>query len=127
MTKQIILIILLSVVTILFQEQLSHVLDSVVFVHNRIAEALRLIFADDNVGRLIQDMIALLLIPVICGLLVASVFWLIKRAQMPHIMAIIWVVWLVLLVTMIAQNTPMSAPMTQRTSHPTVSVLSTYQ
>src|SRR3990167_10236381 len=118
MTKQIILIILLSVVTILFQEQLSHVLDSVVFVHNRIAEALRLIFADDNVGRLIQDMIALLLIPVICGLLVASVFWLIKRAQMPHIMAVIWVVWLVLLVTMIAQSPPTTARMAERASQP---------
>jgi hypothetical protein len=104
MAKHIVLIILLSVGTIIFKTELSHVLDSVVYVHNQIAQALHLIFSDDNVGRLLQDIFALLLIPLVCGIVLGTVFWLIKRSQMPNMMAVVWVVWLVLLVTMIAQD-----------------------
>lgn len=104
MAKQIILITLLSIATILFREQLVFILDGVVYAHNHIAKALHLVFADDEIGRLIQEMIALLIIPVICGVIIASIFWLIKRAKMPHIMPVIWVVWLVLLITMLGQK-----------------------
>lgn len=121
MVKQIILISLLSIATIMFREHLAYSLDYVVFLHNRIAEALHLVFADDNVGRLIQDMIALLFIPVVCGLLLASMFWLVKRTKMPHVMTVIWVVWLVLLVTMLAQNPTQnsnaSRPLAQSSHH----------
>lgn len=115
MIKQIVLIILLTVVAILFKDQLSQVLDSIVYVHNYIANLLHIIFSDDNVGLLIQDMIALLLIPIVCGLVVASVYWLIKRGKMPHTATVIWVVWLILLVTMVAQNSIVTTKMARQT------------
>lgn len=104
MLKQTILIMILSAVTIVFKTQLGELLDGIVYLHNYIAGALHVVFSDDQVGSIIQDMIALLLIPLFCGIVVASVFWLVKRAQMPHIMAVIWIVWLVLLVTMVSQS-----------------------
>lgn len=104
MLKQVILVILLSVLSIMFKSQLSHALDAVVGFHNLLASKLHIIFSDDEVGLLIQDMIALLLIPLLFGGVVTASFWLFKRSSMPHMMGVFWVLWLVLVVTMIAQD-----------------------
>lgn len=104
MIKQIILIILLSACAIFFKTQLSHILDGLIYVHNYIAVSLHMIFSDDAVGRLIQDMVSLLIIPLVGGLLVAMVFWMFKREAMPHTLSLVWVVWLILVITMIAQT-----------------------
>jgi hypothetical protein len=63
-----------------------------------------MVFSEGATGRLIQNLISLLIIPAICGFIVGIVFWLIKREAMPHIMAVVWVLWLILLVTMLAQT-----------------------
>ncbi len=104
MIKQFVLILLLSAAGIFFKTQLVHVLDSVVVLHNYIARTLHTIFSDDKVGRLIQDMVSLLILPLFAGLVIATVFWLIKRSAMPHTMGVIWVFWLVLFTTMLAQS-----------------------
>ena len=104
MFKQFVLIILLSFVGIFFGQEIGHLLDGLIYLHNYIARTLRLIFSDDNVGQVIQDMVSLLVIPVFTGFLVAAVFWLIKRVAMPHIMAVIWVLWLILLTTIVVQT-----------------------
>lgn len=104
MVKQIILIILLSAAAIFFKTQLSHMLDGLIYIHNFIAISLHMIFSDDAVGRLIQDMISLLLIPFVGGVLMVAVFWMFKREAMPHTLALVWVVWLILVITMIAQT-----------------------
>lgn len=104
MVKQVILIVLLSLVAIFFRSEISHLLNAVVYAHNAVAKLLHFIFSDDTVGKLIQNVIALLFLPFVAGLIVALIFWLVKRATMPHIMAVVWVLWLVLLITMLAQT-----------------------
>ncbi len=104
MLKQIILIIVLSLIAIFFRVEISHVLNALVYVHNEVSHLLHMIFAEGATGRVIQNLIALLIIPFICGALVGLVFWLVKRATMPHIMAVVWGLWLILLVTMLAQT-----------------------
>lgn len=104
MFKQGVLMVLLSLGAILFKSELAHILDGFVSIHNSVAQFLHVIFADDKVGQLIQDLISLLLIPSVLGLVVALGFWLIKRSLMPNIMMVIWVMWLVLSVTMVAQS-----------------------
>lgn len=104
MAKQVILIVLISVVAILFQTELSHLLDILVMIHNFIGRQLHVIFSDDTVGSMIQNLISLLILPCLGGAVVASVFWLVKRVAMPHIMGVVWVMWLVLLTTMVAQT-----------------------
>lgn len=104
MVKQIILILGVSVAAILFKDQLSQALDAVVYAHNYVAKSLHFIFSDDQAGSVIQDLIALLVIPLICGLLAAIIFWATKRTEKMQFMPVIWVVWLVLMVTMVAQN-----------------------
>ncbi len=104
MAKQSIALVVLSLLAVVFMSQLNHVLDVLVGIHNHIAKGLHFIFADDKVGLVIQDMIALLLIPLISGFALTLSYWLAKRSQMPYMMTVVWVVWLVLLTTMIAQN-----------------------
>jgi len=104
MFKQVLVILAVTIATIFFKNQLSHVLDILVSAHNYVGQKLHLIFADDKIGRIIQDMLALLLIPILCGLLVAAIFWLMKRGAMPQVMMVVWSVWLVLLVAMVAHN-----------------------
>lgn len=118
MIKQIILIILLSVVAIFFHHQLSHVLNGLVYAHHYITKALQTIFSEGHTARLIQEIISLLILPFLGGLIVAIIFWMSKRSAMPYAMAVIWILWLVLLVTMVAQNTPMvtGAPLEQKQS-----------
>lgn len=116
MIKQFILIVLFSFAAIIFRTQLHHALGSLIYVHNYIAQALHMVFSDDNAGRLIQDIISLLLIPVLAGLIVAMMFLLFKREAMAHSMAVIWVVWLVLLVTMITNGVSMNEKRTQSAS-----------
>lgn len=104
MIKHVILIIVFSVVAVVFRTQLSHILDGLIYVHNYIAMGLHMIFSDATWGRLLQDVISLLLIPFVAGIIVATAFWLVKHFAMPHIAAVIWVLWLILLTTMVAQT-----------------------
>lgn len=104
MVKQILLIILLSVCSLFFRVELGHVLDAIVLLHNKIYQLLHVIFSDGSVGSIIQNLISLLILPCLGGLIVALVFWLVKRSAMPHVMAVVWILWLMLLVTMIAQT-----------------------
>jgi xanthosine utilization system XapX-like protein len=104
MLKQVILIVVLSLIAIFFRVELSHLLNALVYVHNQVSHLLHMIFAEGATGRVIQNLISLLIIPFVCGLIVGVVFWLVKREAMPHIMAVVWVLWLILLITMLAQT-----------------------
>lgn len=66
---------------IFFRTELSHILDGLIYVHNYIVRMIYMIFFDDAViffddaaGRLIQNMIALLIIPLLASFIIASVF-----------------------------------------------------
>jgi hypothetical protein len=103
--KQIMVLLGLTFAAIVFRSQLSHVLNSMILVHNWVASHLHQIFSDDHLGRIIQNMIALLIIPGVVGLMLAVTFLLIRKtAALSHVMIVIWMVWTVLLVTMVAQT-----------------------
>ena len=103
MLKQGLLLVLFSTAAIFFKRQLGQFLHGLLFVHNQLASILAVVFSGDATGRLIQSILALIIIPIIAGLIAILIFWLVKRIAMPHMMATIWVVWTVLLVTMLAQ------------------------
>lgn len=104
MLKQVILIVALSLIAIFFRIEISHMLNALVYVHNWFSHLLHMIFAEGTIGRLLQNLISLLIIPFACGGILGVVFLLIKREAMPHITAVIWIIWLILLVTMLAQT-----------------------
>lgn len=103
MLKHILLLVGLSVAAVFFKGQLVHVLHGLLDIHDRIANGLGIIFSGDEVGRILQAVIALLLIPIVLGVVIAIAHWFIKQAHFPHTMTVIWVSWTILLVTMLSQ------------------------
>jgi len=103
MLKHTILIIVVSILAMFFQTELGHALRYLLMFHDKIADVLGSIFSNAPAGRMLQETIALVIIPVIAGAIAAVIFWLIKRHEMPHINAAVWFVWTVLLVAMLAQ------------------------
>lgn len=103
MAKHLLFLVGFSIAAVFFKGQLVHVLHGLLAVHDRIANGLGVIFSGDAVGRILQSVIALLLIPIVVGAILAVAHWFLKQAHFPHTMTVIWVVWTVLLVTMLSQ------------------------
>ena len=81
MYKQCILIFILTIVAVFIQDQLEHVIALLLSLHNLIAKDLMFFFSGRPLGRVIQGVIALLLIPFVAGGLAALGFWYIQKAS----------------------------------------------
>ena len=103
MFKQLILLIVASVIVVIFQSDIVHGLNILVTAHNKEASSLAGIFSGDHTGRMIQGVIAVVLLPVGVGAVLSGGYWLIKKEMMPHTLTVVWVLWTILLTTLIAQ------------------------
>ena len=103
MLKHILLLVGCSIAAVFLKGQLVHVLHALLAIHDRIANGLGIIFSGDEVGRVLQSVIALLLIPIVLGVVVALAHWILKQMHFPHTMTVIWITWTILLVTMLSQ------------------------
>lgn len=103
MLKSAIVLIIVSVLTMFFQTELTHVLHYIVKVHDSIADALAVVFSNAPAGRVIQETIALIIIPVIIGAAAALIWLMIKRNEMPHLIGTVWIIWTILLVAVLVQ------------------------
>ncbi len=105
MAKQLIMLVLLTTAAIFFNSELSLLLDALVYAYSAITQALKIAFSEGDIGLFIQNALAILVIPILCGLIAAALFRLFKR-QTPHTMTIVWVVWLILMVTITLNPIP---------------------
>ena len=103
MLKQAILLVVLSIAAVLLIHQVHAVLGFVSDGYHFFAVKLSHIFAGGHIARVIREVIALLIVPAVVGLIVAAVYWLIKRKLNPALMLVVWIVW-VILVTLIAMR-----------------------
>ena len=106
MFKHIIIIILLSIVVLLAMPHAQLILRGLLSAHDVVAEVLRKVFAGDDIGNLIRELIALLAIPVLIGLVPVLIFWLIRRQWFPYFVYFVWFTWLVQTAALIAIYTP---------------------
>lgn len=103
MIKQVILLIVASIASIFFKNQLVQGIHFLLYSHHQLADTLTGIFATDQTGRMIHDVIALLLIPVVIGGILSLAHWLVKKRPMPHTLAVMWVIWAILVTALLAQ------------------------
>ena len=103
MVKQGILLIGASVAATFFAQQLILALSMLVHAHNVVEAPLSGVFAGDHMGRVIQGVVALVVIPAVIGAVLAFAYWLVKKSMMPHLLTVVWVIWTILLTTLIAQ------------------------
>lgn len=103
MLKQILALIVLSILIILCMPYAQQGLGWIVSGHNWISEMLTNVFSGSHVGDVIRKLIALLVIPVLIGLVPVIIYWLAKRTWFPYFMQIVWVVWLLEIAALIVQ------------------------
>ena len=93
MIKQIIILLVLSVLLILGMPYVQHGLEWIVAGHNWVSDTLTNVFSGSTAGDLIRKLIALLVIPFVIGLIPVIIYWIIKRSRFPHFMLVVWVIW----------------------------------
>lgn len=95
MLKQIIAIIVLSVLIIFTMPHMQHGLQALLSGYDWISSQLMEVFSGGSAGNLIRSLLALLAIPMMLGLVPVVVYWLAKRQWFPYFMEMVWVIWLV--------------------------------
>ena len=95
--KQFVILAALSIIAILFHHVLYQALSMVLHIHQTLILWLSKIFSNSATGNLIEETIALLLIPGLFALIVTGVYWIFKRSASPYTMLAIWIMWLGLL------------------------------
>ena len=95
MLKQIIALIVFSIAIVLSMSYIHHGVQWLISAHNWVTHLLSDVFSGGQAGSLLKGLIALLSIPVVVGLIPASVYWLARHRWIPYFMEIVWVVWLI--------------------------------
>jgi len=93
MLKHIVILLVLSISAILFMPQLQFGLNEMLLAHKWVANELKNVFSGDMVGNIIRQLLALLVMPILIGLIPVFLYWLAKRTWFPWSMEIIWLLW----------------------------------
>ncbi len=104
MFKHLVLLVVATILVVIFRDPIVHALNFLLLIHHRLASSLSLLFSGDSVGRIAQNVLAILIIPCAVGGVFALVYYIIKKSHYAHTMMTIWVVWLVLASTLLAQT-----------------------
>ncbi|MDF1760191.1 MAG: hypothetical protein P1U40_06610 [Coxiellaceae bacterium] len=104
MVKHFVLLIIVSIIAVFFRTEVSYVIHGLLMVHDKIVHGLGVVFSGGQWGQLIELSFTLFIIPVVIGLIVMGIYWLIKRTQLPRMMELIWIVWVILLTALALQG-----------------------
>ncbi len=100
MLKHILIIVFLSLLAVFFYKQVGVALHFVDYVRNYITHGLSVIFAGDTWGRYVRDVVVLAGVPIVVGLVVNAVYWLVEKRTMSIVVPLIWIIWVVFLASM---------------------------
>jgi hypothetical protein len=96
MLKQLSILIILSILLLVFSSQIQMLLTYLDASHHFLNVKLSFIFNTSPAGNIVQEVLCLLLIPVIIASVPAAIYFLIKRKFMPYFFHVLWSAWLVL-------------------------------
>lgn len=104
MAKNLVILIIVSILAVFFRTEVAQVIQAVLHVHDRIVDLLASVFSPGQWGQLIELSLVLFCIPVVVGFVVSGVYWLVKRTTLPFLMEVVWVVWFVLLTALAVRS-----------------------
>jgi|SRR3989339_91114 len=96
MIWQIILFVILSMVITIFSIDAAHLFKWLFSLNTHVTHWFGLIFSNSAAGQLIQAVLALLIIPVIGGVIVGVIAKLLKRKVFPAALIATWLIWMAL-------------------------------
>jgi hypothetical protein len=62
--------------------------------HDWVSGMLTMVFNGDYAGNMARELVALLVIPLVAGLIPAIIYFLMRKNWLPYFMEIVWIVWL---------------------------------
>ena len=95
MLKNIIAIIVLSILVILFMPWVQQGLTTLVNAHDWVGEALKQVFSVGEAGNIIRQLLALLAIPALISLIPVLIYWLARHSWFPWTAQLVWAIWLI--------------------------------
>lgn len=95
MFKQMIGLLTISILIIMGMPYAQHSIQFLLNAHEWFSAHLTQVFSGGEAGNLAKDLIALLIIPLVVGLIPAAAYWLAKRKWFPYFMQFVWVSWFV--------------------------------
>ena len=100
MVKQFLLLIILSALAVHFMKEFTAMLAALGHAQNFLIAKTYGLFPHTATYMFISKVIILIVIPTIIGFLLAFVYWLIKRKEMPKLMEVIWILWIISLLVL---------------------------
>lgn len=94
MLKQVIAIVLLSILAILFMPYAQQGLHAIINAESWVATILKKVFSNDGAGDLVRQVLTLLVIPLAIGTVPALLYWLARKHWFPYFMELVWITWL---------------------------------
>ena len=88
------IILIISVFTVIFPRLVELFMSFLVMLHGWLINLLSIIFSDSFFGHFTRDLLGLFILPVVVGLILISVFWLVRRRFFPYTEFIVWSIWL---------------------------------
>ena len=95
MLKQIVILIVLSVIIVLAMPYAQQPVQWLVQAHDWVSQLLTEVFSGGPAGNIARGLIALLSIPVLVALVPVAIYYALRRHWFPYFMEIVWVIWLV--------------------------------
>lgn len=99
MIKTILIYLLLSIIVVLAARYVHMMLIYIDLAYNYCSLHLFHFLNISAMGRFTHRIITLSLLPVFITAIPALLYWLIKRKNMPHFIAITWLIWLVIVMS----------------------------
>ncbi len=101
MFKQLLLIIIISILAVLFATELHSSLQYLGTAQNLMAGTITTWFPISNLTALLSRVIAVILLPFLISYVSAFIYWLVKRRELPYLKQIVGALWIVSLLIFI--------------------------
>lgn len=101
MIIQLILLIAISIVVVIWPGFFAYLLHGLHQSYAYLTHGLGLIFSHSHIGQLIQSTLALLIIPLLIGIICAIGMKIFQKKKISFTMRIVWVVWMLLIATIV--------------------------
>ena len=99
MLKQIIIYLLLSILVVLFAEQVQTLIVYIDYLYTFVNVWLAPVFSQSQLGVLIRKVVSLILIPIVIAGIPALIYRLVKGKNMPYFIQLTWLIWLIIVLS----------------------------
>jgi hypothetical protein len=101
MFKQIIYLIIASVLAVLLMPYLNKIFVYILQADNWVHLGLAKVFTGNAIGTFLTSLLGIFLIPLALALIIAGTVWVFKRTQFVYTMHVAWVSWIVLVTLLV--------------------------